>query len=117
MNCHQCGTELLNNEVICSNCGVTTDLEKIATIVEQPTPLEAVIEESQEEIQAEEPPLKNKRKKLILIAGSVLLLVALLGGSYFAWNAYQHKKETALAAVLKLQQEKEEQAQAVIAQE
>ena len=49
MNCHQCGTELLNNEVICSNCGVTTDLEKIATIVEQPTPLEAVVEESQEE--------------------------------------------------------------------
>jgi tetratricopeptide (TPR) repeat protein len=117
MNCHQCGTELLNNEVICSNCGVTTDLEKIATIVEQPIPSETVIEEPQEEVQAEEPVKKNKSKKIILIAGSVLLLVALLGGSYFAWNAYQRKKETALAAVLKLQQEKEEQAQAVIAQE
>ena len=64
MNCHQCGTELLNNEVICSNCGVTTDLEKIATIVEQPPPLEAVIEESQEEIQAEEPVKNNKFKNL-----------------------------------------------------
>ena len=117
MNCHQCGTELLNNEVICSNCGVTTDLEKIATIVEQPPPLEAVIEESQEEIQAEEPVKNNKFKKIMLIAGLALLLVALLGGSYFAWNAYQHKKETALSAVLKLQQEKDEQAQALIAQE
>jgi predicted Zn-dependent protease len=117
MNCHQCGTELLNNEVICSNCGVTTDLEKIATIVEQPTPLEAVVEESQEEIQAQEPIKKNKLKKIALIAGLVLLLIALLGGSYFAWNAYQHKKESALAAVLKIQQEKEAQAQALIDQE
>jgi predicted Zn-dependent protease len=38
----------------------------------------------------------------------------LSGGSYFGWSAYQNKKEVALAAVLKQQQEKEAQAQALI---
>jgi hypothetical protein len=117
MNCQQCGTALLNNEIICSNCGFTTDLEKIDTVIEQPPPLESIIEESQEETQIEEPPKKDKRKKILLIAGSVLLLITLLAGSYVAWNAYQNKKESALAAVLKLQKEKEEKAQALIDQE
>lgn len=117
MNCQQCGTALLNNEIICSNCGFTTDLEKLDTVVEQEPPLEPVIEETEEEIQAELPPKKNKRKKLILIAGLVLLSIVIATGSYLAWNTYQHKKESALAAVLKIQQEKEEQAQALLEQE
>lgn len=117
MNCLQCGTALLNNEIICSNCGATTDLEKIDTIVEQPAsveaPLKAPIEQSQEDVQVETPK-KNKSKKIVLIIGLVLLIGILLGGSYFGWSAYQNKKETALAAVLKQQQEKEAEAQALI---
>lgn len=117
MNCLQCGTALLNNEIICSNCGATTDLEKIDTIVEQPTPveapLEAPIEESQDDIQVKAPK-KNIVKKIVLIFGLVLLLAILSGGSYFGWSAYQNKKEAALAAVLKQQQEKEAEAQALI---
>jgi predicted Zn-dependent protease len=117
MNCQQCGTALLNNEIICSNCGFTTDLEKLGTVVEQPAPLDSVVEEPQEEIQIEEPSKKNKHHKLILIIGLILLSIALLAGSYIAWNVYQHKQNNALAAVLKLQQEKEAQAQALIDQE
>jgi predicted Zn-dependent protease len=117
MNCQQCGTALLNNEIICSNCGFTTDLEKLDTVVEQPAPLDSVVEEPQEEIQTEELSKKNKHHKLILIIGLVLLSIALVAGSYIAWNVYQHKQNTALAAVLKLQQEKEAQAQALIDQE
>lgn len=117
MNCQQCGTALLNNEIICSNCGFTTDLEKLDTVVEQPPPLEPVIAEPEEEVQAEKLPVKNKRKKIMVIAGLVLLSIVIAAGSYLAWNAYQHKKESALAAVLKIQQEKEEQAQALLEQE
>jgi len=120
MNCLQCGTALLNNEIICSNCGATADLEKIDTIVEQPTPVEAPlaapIEESQDDIQVKAPK-KNIVKKIVLIVGLVLLLAILSGGSYFGWSAYQNKKEAALAVVLKQQQEKEAEAQALIEQE
>jgi tetratricopeptide (TPR) repeat protein len=117
MNCQQCGTALLNNEIICSNCGFTPDLEKMDTVIEQPLPAESVAEESIEEVQAEEPPLKNKRKKMMLIAGLVLLSIVIAAGSYVAWNVYQNKKESALAAVLKIQQEKEARAQALLDQE
>jgi predicted Zn-dependent protease len=79
--------------------------------------LEPVIAEPEEEVQAEKLPVKNKRKKIMVIAGLILVSIVIAAGSYLAWNAYQDQKESALAAVLKIQQEKEEQAQALLAQE
>ena len=103
MNCHQCGTELFNSEIICPNCGATQVVQNNDTVeLEMNTEPEVPVE-SEVEIAT---PIKSNKKKIKVIATSILAVLLISAGGFSTW-AYFDAQNAKLLAQQKIKESQE----------
>ncbi|MBR4322073.1 zinc ribbon domain-containing protein [Treponema sp.] len=95
MFCENCGTELENNAVFCTNCGAKTDV--VVNIASPANLIQQIKAINVSEF------LKSKGKFVAIVAGVVLVLALIIANSSDPMDKGLDKMETAIVRMEKLQ--------------